>query len=215
MVALRASLRLAPPNPPSEARAHDTLAARLLPGRIVECSAPPERPSARTSTAVALLRHVQAEGDTAAWIQRTGGPLFPPDLHEAGIDLDALVVVHIAAKPARPGMCKAAELLLRSGAFGLVVVDLEDDAASSPAMAAWLGRILGLARAHDSRVLLITEKPTCADSLGTLVGLRIESRRRRDARGAFVVDHHVIKNKSGAPFDVAPDPYRHPDGVGP
>jgi recombination protein RecA len=196
--------------------AHDTLVTRLRPGRIVECSGSPEGGgSARTSTAVGLLRHVQAQGDTAAWIQRAAGPLFPPDLHEAGIDLDALVVVHIATSPARAGMCKAAELLLRSGAFGLVVIDLEGDAVGTPAISAWLGRVQGLARQHDSHVVLLTEKPSHADSLGTLVGLRIEPRRRRDPRGAFVVDHHVIKNKSGAPFDVVPDPYRHPDGVGP
>jgi len=191
------------------------LACRLLPGRIVECSGPAEGPSARTSTAVAIVRHVQAAGETVAWIQRKGGPLFPPDLHDAGIDLDALIVVHVATTPARTGMCKAAELLARSGAFGLVIVDLEADATGAASMTAWLGRMLGLARQHDSRIVLLTEKPTHADSLGTLVGLRIESRRRLDVHGAFVVDHHVIKNKSGAPFDVIPDPYRHPDGIGP
>jgi hypothetical protein len=225
MVALRSStslrLHTLEPATPHETHEtphetpHETLVERLLPGRIVECSGSPEGGSARTSTAVRLLRHVQAQGDTAAWIQRAGGPLFPPDLHEAGIDLEALVVVHIATVPARAGMCKAAELLLRSGAFGLVVLDLEDDATGTPAISAWLGRMLGLARQHDARVVLLTEKPAHADSLGTLVGMRIEPRRRRDPRGAFVVDHHVIKNKSGAPFDVVPDPYRHPDGVGP
>ena len=217
MVAMRlvtpgasASASVAPLDP-----LRDGLAARLLPGRVVECSGPSGGPCARTSTAVGLLRHVQAAGDTAVWIQRRGGPLFPPDLSAAGIDLDALVVIHVATTPARAGLCKAAELLLRSGAFGLVIVDLEDDAAGGPAISAWLGRILGLARQHDSRVLLITEKPTHADSLGTLVGLRIESTRRRGPRGEFVVDHQVIKNKSGGPFDVATDSYRYPDGVGP
>jgi recombination protein RecA len=206
------ALRLVAPSPGSTAL---PLAVRLLPGRIVECSGPADGASARTSTAVALVRHVQAAGETVAWIQRAGGSLFVPDLHDAGIDLDALVVVHIPTAHARAGMCKAAELLARSGAFGLVVVDLEADCNGGAAITAWLGRMLGLARQHDSRVVLLTEKPTHADSLGTLVGLRIESRRRLDARGAFVVDHHVIKNKSGAPFDVAPDPYRHPDGIGP
>jgi recombination protein RecA len=184
------------------------------PGRIVECSSAAGA-SARTSTAVAVLRHVQALGETAAWIQRSQGPLFPPDLHEAGIDLDALVVVHVEGAQPRVGQCKAAELLLRSGAFGMVVVDLEGDAAGSPAMTAWLGRMLGLARQHDSRVLLLTEKPTHADSLGTLVGLRVEPHRRCDARGSFFVEHHVIKNKSGAALGTEAMPFRHPDGVGP
>lgn len=186
----------------------------LAPGRIVECSSSTGA-SARTSTAVALLRHAQATGETAAWIQRANGPLFPPDLHEAGIDLDALVVVHIEGAQPRIGQCKAAELLLRSGAFGMIVIDLENDATGNPAMTAWLGRMLGLARQHDSRVVLLTEKPTHADSLGTLVGLRVEPHRRCDARGGFFVEHHVIKNKSGGSLCVEAMPFRHPDGVGP
>jgi recombination protein RecA len=187
----------------------EPLATRLQPGRIVELSGSAGG-HARTSTAVSLLRRVQREGETAAWIQPQGGTLFPPDLHDAGIDLDALVVVHIATGGV--GMCKAAELLVRSGAFGLVVIDLIDTPLPAPA-AAWLGRMLGLARQHDSHVVLLTDKPTHADSVGTLVGLRIESHRHRDAQGAFGVEHHVIKNKSGAPFDVARDRYRGPDGL--
>lgn len=188
----------------------EPLAARLQPGRIVELSGSSEG-HARTSTAVSILRHVQHAGETAAWIQPQHGALFPPDLHEAGVDLDALVVVHVAS--GATGMCKTAELLLRSGAFGLVVVDLVDTPLTAPAASAWLGRMLGLARQHDSHVVLLTDKPTHADSLGTLVGLRIASQRHRDPQGGFVVEHQVIKNKSGAPFDVARDRYRGPDGL--
>lgn len=214
----------------------DRLAARLLPGRIVELSGLPEGggSTARTTTAVSLVRYVQASGDTCAWIQPRGGPLFTPDLQDAGIDLDALVVVHVGTAPLLHGLCKAAELLLRSGALGLVVVDLTDaglDGRSggsasagattgNAATTAWLGRMLGLARQHDSRIVLLTEKPTHADSLGTLVSVRIESQRHRvhaqswGAEGGFTVEHHVIKNKSGAPFDVVPDRHRAPDGLG-
>jgi len=197
---------------------HEPLVARIESGRIVELSGLAEGGSARLSTAVSIARHVQAQGDTTAWIQPEGGPLFPPDLADAGLDLEALVVVHVPS-PALPlGLCKAAELLLRSGAFGLVVVDctaLPWQSIPQPqAWQAWLGRMLGLARQHGSRVVLLTEKPTHADSLGTLVGLRIESRRRRES-GGFVVEHHVVKNKSGSPFDVVTDRYRGPDGVDP
>ncbi len=190
----------------------EPLAVRLQPGRVVELSGSSASGGhARTSTAVAILRRIQREGETAAWIQPTGGALFPPDLHDAGIDLDALVVVHI--DNGITGLCKAAELLLRSGAFGLVVVDLIETSLAAPAAAAWLGRMLGLARQHDSHVVLLTDKPTHADSVGTLVGLRIESHRHRDPQGEFLVEHQVIKNKSGAPFDVARDRYRGPDGL--
>src|SRR5262245_13238621 len=113
--------------PSSEAVEGDALAACIEPGRLVELSGVVDGACARLSTAIAVVHRVQAEGDTAAWIQPDGGPLYPPDLAEAGIDLDALVVVHVpsAALPHTlcVGLCKAAELLLRSSAFGLVVVD--------------------------------------------------------------------------------------------
>jgi recombination protein RecA len=207
----------------------DRLCARLLPGRLVELSGPAEGGggTARTSTALAVLRHAQANGETTAWIQPRDGTLFTPDLQDAGLDLEALVVVHVGTLPLLHGLCKAAELLLRSGALGLVVVDLtaiaelgEARGTATTAVAAWLGRMQGLARQHDSRVLLLTEKPTHADSLGTLVSVRIESRRHREPHTPsgspvdFVVEHQVIKNKSGAPFDVVFDRYRSPDGLG-
>lgn len=188
------------------------LAACIEPGRLVELSGVALGACARLSTAIAVVRHVQAEGDTAAWIQPDDGPLYPPDLADAGIDLDALVVVHVPGAALPHGLCKAAELLLRSSAFGLVVVDGTAAPWPNAPTQAWLGRVLGLARQHGSRVLLLTEKPSHADSLGTLVGLRVESQRRREPSGGFVVEHHVIKNKSGSPFHVVHDRYRGPDG---
>jgi hypothetical protein len=51
------------------------------------------------------------------------------------------------------------------------------------------------------------------------VGLRVESRRRR-ARGGpdgtlWVIEHHLVKNKSGAPVGLVTDRYRGPDGSDP
>jgi recombination protein RecA len=174
----------------------------VTPGRLVELSAPSHGAGARTSTAVALLRRAQREGETTAWIQLAANPaglLYPPDLHDGGIDLEALVVVHVSEAEGAAGLGKAAEMLLRSGAFGFVVIDLGALEAAAPKGAAWQGRLLGLARQHEARVVLLTEKPAHADSLGPLVGLRVEPRRTRRADGSFVVEHHVLKNKSGAP----------------
>ncbi|HET6581841.1 MAG TPA: hypothetical protein VFG69_00315, partial [Nannocystaceae bacterium] len=162
----------------ASARASASLAASLAPGRLVELSGVVDGACARVSTAIAIVRHVQADGDTAAWIQPDGGPLYPPDLAEAGVDLEALIVVHVPSAALPHGLCKAAELLLRSSAFGLVVVDGTATTWPNAPTQAWLGRVLGLARQHGSRVVLLTEKPTHADSLGTLVGLRVESQRQ-------------------------------------
>ena len=209
------------------------LSHAVPPGRLVELSGNRDGlvPGARTTTAVSVLRNVQHEGETAAWIQPKDGPLYPPDLEQSGIDLDALLVVHVPRAPSAAErnardenalpfrLCKAAELLLRSGAFGLVVVDF-CERAPPPGTEAWQGRLLGLCRQHNSRVLFLTEKPTTADSLGALVGLRIEPRRYRETPpahwrggGLFTVEHAVLKNKSGASLSLAQDHVRGPWGL--
>ena len=202
------------------------------PGRLLELSGDPAGSvaTARTSAAVRLLHDAQQVGETAAWIQPRGGPLYPPDLAACGIDLDALLVVHVPRPLAGPGtpnpdrahphaLCKAAELLLRSGAFGLVVLDFTQGAPPS-GREAWQGRLLGLARQHGSHVALLTEKPTTADSLGTLVGARIEPRRERASSaharrgaGAFTIEHTLLKNKSGATMHIQQEPRRGPWGM--
>ena len=195
----------------SAAAPPDPLVELVVPGRLVELSAPSRGPGARTSTAVTLLRRAQREGETTAWVQPAGGSLYPPDLHHSGVDLQALVVVHVPAEQGAVGLGKATELLLRSGAFGLVVVDLGSLRVRS--RTAWQGRLLGLARQHESRVLLLTDKPSHADSLGPLIGLRVEPRRHRLDRGVFEVRHEVLKNKSGAPVVPAIDRYVGPPGL--
>ena len=74
---------------------------------------------ARLSTAASLLRRAQQEGETTAWIQASSGGLFPPDLAAAGVDLEALVVIHTPADRGAQAMLQAAEWLLRSGAYEL------------------------------------------------------------------------------------------------
>ena len=218
--------------------------AELVPaGRLIELSAPPHGPGARTTTAVSILVHAQRQGETAVWLQPAGGPLYPPDLAEAGVDLEALVVVHVPASAGPHGSCKAAELLLRSGAFGLVVIDL--CAGVPPGSGeAWQGRLLGLSRQHHAYVLLLTDKPSHAPSLGPLVGIRIEpwreqataselaaieplsvggspqdlprigTRARRGKRpGRFAIGHAILKNKTGQTLEPARDLARGPWGL--
>jgi recombination protein RecA len=179
-------------------------------GKLLELSG--QGNTARTSTAVALLRAAQATGDTAAWIQPEGGPLYPPDLAEAGIDLEALVVIHVPRTAGPHGPCRAAELLLRSGAFGFVAIDLCEGAPPGPA-APWQGRLLGLARQHHARLVLLTHKPDTSDSLGPLVGLRLAPRRRRLAHGRYVLELAPLRNKSGTPLPGDGGLHRAPWGL--
>jgi recombination protein RecA len=180
------------------------------PGRLVELSG--DHAAACTTTAVALVRHAQSQGETTAWIQPRGGSLYPPDVAQMGVDLEALVIVQVPPHALPHGPCRAAELLLRSGGFGLVVIDLE--AGVPPGSGeSWQARLAALARSHQACVILLSRRAPHEDSLGALVGLRVEPRRERVELGRFAVVPRVIKNKSGGPLALAPQRYRGPAGL--
>lgn len=198
------------------------------PGRLIEISG--VGASARHTTAVALVRQAQLEGETTVWVQPAGGPLYPPDLAESGVDLAALIVVHVPEDRGQVGLARAAELLLRSGAYGLCVVDLSGPEPACPAGqvnsdmsiktvrpprlkgSAWQARLAALARMHHSRVVVLTRAAVDRASLGPMVGLRIDPRRERWASGLFAVRPEVLKHK-GAPLLAAPTLRRGPWGL--
>ncbi len=193
-----------------------------MPGRLTELSG--VGAVARHTTATALVREAQLEGETTAWVQPTGGPLYPPDMAESGVDLDALVVVQVPLEHGDVGLARAAELLLRSGAFGLCVVDLSapptwqvpKDMSEKPAPRlrgeVWQARLAALARMHASRVVVLTRAASDWGSLGPMVGLRVEPRRVRQAPSVFEVQPEVMKQK-GAPVEGAPALRRGPWGL--
>jgi hypothetical protein len=88
-------------------------------GRLVELSGGSSAPL--LSMAFALVADAQRAGEPVAWIQGTDSTFFPPDAVRNGVDLNALVVVRLGGIAAR---ARAAVRLLRSGAFGLVAMDL-------------------------------------------------------------------------------------------
>lgn len=203
-MAAQPALRLVSPAP-----ARRRLVDELPGGRIIELSGTACQPGARTTTAVSIVRHAQSEGEPVAWIQPAGGTLYPPDLAQWGLDFEGLVVIHVPATAGPHGLTKAAELLLRSGAWGLVVVDLCHGTPPGPAEA-WQGRLLGLCRQHEARLVLLTDKPAQSASLGALVALRVEPRRKRTSTGRFSVEHQVLKNKTGAATTTEDGIYRGP-----
>jgi recombination protein RecA len=185
------------------------LAEQLPAGRLIEIAA--ATGGAQMTVAIACLRQAQLHGETAAWVQPAHGALYPPDLAASGIDLDALLVVNVPHRAGPFGAVKAAELLLRSGGFGLLVLDVRE--AAPVRDAAWQGRLLGVAREHDSRLLLLSDGATRAGSLGPLVSVCIEPHRRRVQRGVFAIEHRIRKDKSGVLCALAEDHYRGPHGL--
>lgn len=167
-----------------------------LRGRLVELSA---RGATGTLTAaIELVGEAQEQSEPVAWLTLQTGTFYPPDVADSGIDLAALVVVRC---PDATATARAAERCLRSGAFGLVILDLGDKAADVTMQIQ--GRLVTLAQTHDAAVVCLTEKSEDTASLGSLVSLRAEALRQRPDRrppsGAFAVEVRVLKDKRSGP----------------
>jgi recombination protein RecA len=169
--------------------------SELLPrARLVEVSG--QHGSARTTAAVSCVIQAQARAELVAWVQPKDGALFPPDLDAAGVDLDSFIAIHVPRHAGPFGLVRAAEWLARSGAFGLTVIDLTD-ALPPGSSVNWQGRLQGLLRQYDGRILLLTSSAYEEPSSGPLVGLRVEPRRGSLHADHFEVHTRVLKDKIG------------------
>jgi len=181
-----------------EQQAETKWALATLRGRLVELSA--RGASATLTTAMEIVVEAQTQHEPVAWLTLGSGTFYPPDVAECGVDLAALVVVRTLDAVAA---ARSAERLLRSGAFGLVVIDLGSSNGAELSMQIQ-GRLVTLAQTHDAAVVCLTEKANDTVSIGSLVSLRAEALRSRgDARAAtgneFAVTVRVIKDKRSGP----------------
>ena len=162
-----------------------------LRGRLVELSSAGN--SAALTITSTLLFEAQDGDEPVAWITHQNGLFFPPDFAECGIDLSALPIVQVADM----SQClKAADMLLQSGAFSLLVVDLGkcfDIRLSAQT------RLASRARHHNTAVLLMTEKPAAHASAGSLVSLRIETSVERVGFDQFECTVRALKDKHRGP----------------
>jgi recombination protein RecA len=163
-------------------------------GRLVELSA--RGASATLTAAVELVIEAQTQSEPVVWITFASGSFYPPDAADSGVDLNALVVVRVPKIGDAITAARAAERLLRSGAFGLVVMDLAGHAELSMVIQ---GRLVTLAQTHDAAVVCITDKTADTASLGSLVSLRADALRGRDRDGKFEVTVRALKDKQRGP----------------
>jgi recombination protein RecA len=199
---------LALPRPVSKASPAPIWAFADLKGRLTELSAGVA--AAPLTAAFGLVLDAQLTGDRAAWVTRFDSSFFPPDVVDSGVDLDALPVVRVAdARMAG----RAADHLVRSGGFGLVVVDLSSEPTIGNLLPLpLLTRLLGLARQQDAAVLLLTRKSREAPSLNSLISLRAEACwRMRDGRYELCV--RVLKDKRSGPGWTYVEECRGPAGL--
>jgi recombination protein RecA len=163
-----------------------------LRGRLVELSA--RGASATLTAAFELVAEAQTQGEPVAWLALASTTFYPPDVADSGVDLAALVVVRT---PEVMGAARAAERVLRSGAFGLVVLDLAGSAAELPMPVQ--GRLVTLAQTHDAAIVCLTEKAEDTSSIGSLVSLRAHALRLREREARFRVTIRALKDKQRGP----------------
>ena len=126
---------------------------------------------------------------------------------EGGVDLDALVVVRV---PGSLAVARAADRLVRSSGFGLVVLDLGANAEIPTPLQS---RLASLAQKHHTALLCLTEKSSQAPSLGSLVSLRAQARRTKLAEDRFECELLAIKDKRRGPTWGQKEICRGPAGL--
>ena len=174
-----------------------------LTGRLCELCADPQ--GVHLTLACSIIRDFQRSSEPTVWVTSCNDTFFPPDMARAGVDLTALPVVQV---PDLRAAVSAAERLTRSGAFGLVLLELGADRAVPAAV---LGRLVRLARQHDTALLCLTAPGA---ELGSMVSMRGRGARRASPQpGYFRCGIDVIKDRQRGPGRSLTATYRAPYGV--
>ncbi len=180
----------------------EALAGGWPKGRLSELSG--RRSSGRTALAVATLAAATRRGEAVALVD-VDGMLDARDAARAGIDLGLLLWVR--ARDGATGV-RAADLLLRAGGFGVVVLDVGEAAPRLPD-AAWLR--LGRAAEGANAALVLVGPRRLA---GTFAAVTVETERARPRFGGIgprsprileAVEGAVavVRSKLGAPGAAA------------
>jgi len=174
-------------------------------GRLAEISGGPA--GATLTLAFQIVHEAQRRREHVAWVTARESSFFPPDAAASGVDLDALVVVRLAKLDLA---ARAADLLVRSGGFGLVVLDL----GPRPHVPITVQtRLAGLVKKHHAALVFLTEKTSDLPSLGALVSLRIEAARAEKTGDRFGCEAKVLKDKRRGTGWRHREACRAPDGL--
>ena len=199
----------------------------MFAGCIAEFSGGPT--TAALTLAFRLVVDVQKRGEPVAWVTEPMSTFFPPDAAKTGVDLRSLVVLFVPRRDPKISKTRnltsrgefaprIADHLVRSGGFGLVVLDVGRNVHLSVPIQA---RLAGLAKKHHTALVILTEEapsvgagrsPKSA-SLGPFVSLRVEAQRVRrsglwepcvgereqmcgqDLEGQFACEARIVKDK--------------------
>lgn len=182
-----------------------TWGLKVATGNLVELSGGTD--GATLSAATSLLREAQQRGEPAAWVNTRADTFYPPDFAEAGIMLTALPVIRVA----RAGQAaRATEMLLASGGFSLVILDLAPGMRLSPAA---LARLDALTRRQRAALLILTVKSRQEASLGCQISLRVDARRTRAGFDHFHCALTVLRDRHRRPGWTYEESHRGSDGL--
>src|SRR5882724_1588870 len=173
-------------------------------GRLVEISG--STASAVLTFTFVLVHEAQKRGEPVGWVTSAETCFYPPDVAQNGMDLTALIVVRLSNAES---IARAGEKLLRSGGFGVVVLDL----GASDIPMTLQTRLTGLAHRHHTALVCLTEKDRAAFSLGSLVSLRAHAEKKRAADNRFACTLRVLKDKRRGPTWHYEELYTGPAGL--
>ena len=157
-------------------------------GRITELVCVPASPY--LTVMCNLIREAQLLREPLVWIAPRDVIFFPPDIAANGVDLGALPIVWV---PHARAAVRVAEHLLRSGTFGLLVLDLPPHSLIEQGR---IGKMARLADLHNSAVVCITKHTkTTAFTLGSMVSLRCEVDRQRVSPNRYHCVVRVLKDR--------------------
>jgi len=177
-----------------------------LAGKLVELRS--KAASAALTAGLCLVHKAQVKLETAVWVTSTKSIFFPIDAEAWGIDLNSMVVVRI---PEAMAMLQASDKLIRSGAFGLIILDFVS--LLPPFMAkrdkklgtlshipfAQQARLLRLAQQHQTAIVFLTSMHCSLSVASSFVSLRAEVERCHIDTDIHEVQVRILKDKQRGP----------------
>lgn len=184
----------------------------LQTGSLVEVSVSGK--SAGLSYVAHQIRLMQGSHDMVVWLTTNeAGLIAGDDARVSGIDLAQCTFVKT---PSVTDAGRAADKLIRSGAFGLIVLDAT---VGEPPPEPLLSRLQKLTRKHQCSLIMVTRKDDAAPSLSSMVSVRLSATRRClkhapwSLQPSYEVVPTVLRNKTPYPIEETPITCYAPEGL--
>ena len=190
---------------PDEHSDRNPFSFSALRGRLTEIAVESGTPA--FSLLSILLKSAQRLEEPAVWVAAGATIFYPPDFSMNGVTIERLPVVWTSS---RESALRATEHLLRSGAFGLIVVDLETPGELLPGR---LGTLNRLASLQQIVVVFLNTRSNGQEGLGSLISLRLSVKLQHKGPNHFVCRVIATKDKQTPAGWVQEVPFRGTDGL--